>query len=81
MQSQAVKQNDSVRCAKALGFRYALIPILHQVMKQQFPDLFAAYPEALFHMCTMISPQVLLDNNVKVHPCNSAAGVPIKLNE
>eukprot|EP00656_Telonema_subtile_P047700 TRINITY_DN5504_c0_g2_i8.p1 TRINITY_DN5504_c0_g2~~TRINITY_DN5504_c0_g2_i8.p1 ORF type:complete len:865 (+),score=66.13 TRINITY_DN5504_c0_g2_i8:239-2833(+) len=38
-----------------------------EVMKLKFPELFAAYPNALFQLCTMINPSVLINHGVEVY--------------
>lgn len=45
-----------------------------KVMKQEVPELFEKQPDLLFHLVTMLSPKILVENGVKVCLAHQRAG-------
>jgi len=45
-----------------------------KVMRQHLPELFAVQPDLLHHLVTMLSPRILLENNVPVYHMLQEAG-------
>ncbi|KAJ3162468.1 hypothetical protein HDU86_004950 [Geranomyces michiganensis] len=45
-----------------------------ETMKKRVPELFEGNPDLLFHLTTMLSPAVLMKNNVKVVGCDQRPG-------
>src|SRR5258708_2950893 len=43
-------------------------------IKKEAPDLFEAQPDLLFQLVTLMSPQRLTDEGVRVYACNQRAG-------
>lgn len=44
------------------------------VMRQELPALFSAQPDLLFHITTMMSPEMLRERGVRVVKCEQRAG-------
>ena len=43
-------------------------------IKKEAPDLFEAQPDLLFQLVTLMSPERLTDEGVRVYACNQRAG-------
>ena len=43
-------------------------------IKREAPDLFEAQPDLLFQLVTLMSPERLTDEGVRVYACNQRAG-------
>lgn len=56
------------------GVPAANADLFESVMKKSVPELFESQPDLLFHITTMLSPQLLKENGVRVVTCHQRWG-------